>query len=763
MEKLNTFFSAAILLTFFINLHGQDISKGPQGHLNSNKFKQLKEELPTPNKFRTASGAPGQDYYQQKVDYVINVELDDKNKRLYGQVQITYTNNSPDELEYLWLQLDQNIRKKDAPALQKNSEGDTAHNIIYNLIDESQVDRFASRYIEDPFDGGFNIQWVKDEFNQSLSHIINMTMMRVDLPQPLKKGEEFKFSIKWWYNINDHVKKRARSGYEPFPKDGNRLYVIAQFFPRLAVYNDVEGWQNHQFWGNGEFALNFGNYEVNITVPADHILEATGVLQNPKEVLSRDQYRRYKRAEKSFDEPVIIVSQEEAEINEKGFSEDKKTWKFIAENVRDFAFASSRKFIWEMMAVQIGDKNIMAVSLYPKEGNPLWEQFSSKAVVQTLKTYSKFTFDYPYPKAVSVHSKNQGMEYPMICWNYGRPDEDGTYSIREKYGMISVIIHEIGHNFFPMIVNSDERQWGWMDEGLNTFVQYLTEQEFARRNPLSMDNLSSYPSRRGDPKLIVDYMAGDQSFLSPIMSNPENIYQLGPNAYGKPATALNILRETVMGHELFDYAFKTYSNRWKFKHPTPADFFRTMEDASAVDLDWFWRGWFYTTDYVDIGIKSLKKLQFTNNTPLKAQAIIDKYGITNDDYPFIFLEEEDSIIEPRIGSDNLKAYLDKNDNNKFQLPKNFYEITFEKPGGLVMPILVEYNYMDGSSDRVKYPTEIWRKNDEMVKKIIATNKQIKSVILDPDFATSDVDVENNIWPKKAGLSEFEQFKSKTNR
>ena len=763
MEKLNTFFSTAILLTFFINLHGQDISKGPQGHLNGNKFKQLKEELPTPNKFRTASGAPGQDYYQQKVDYVIDVELDDKNKRLYGQEQITYTNNSPDALEYLWLQLDQNIRKKDAPALQKNSEGDTAHNIIYNLIDESQVDRFASKYIEDPFDGGFNIQWVKDEFNQSLSHTINMTMMRVDLPQPLKKGEEFKFSIKWWYNINDHVKKRARSGYEPFPKDGNRLYVIAQFFPRLAVYNDVEGWQNHQFWGNGEFALNFGNYEVNVTVPADHILEATGVLQNPKEVLSRDQYRRYKRAEKSFDEPVIIVSQEEAEINEKGFSEDKKTWKFIAENVRDFAFASSRKFIWEMMAVQIGNKNIMAVSLYPKEGNPLWEQFSTKAVVQTLKTYSKFTFDYPYPKAVSVHSKNQGMEYPMICWNYGRPDEDGTYSIREKYGMISVIIHEIGHNFFPMIVNSDERQWGWMDEGLNTFVQYLTEQEFARRNTLSMDNLSSYPSRRGDPKRIVDYMAGDQSFLSPIMSNPENIYQLGPNAYGKPATALNILRETVMGHELFDYAFKTYSNRWKFKHPTPADFFRTMEDASAVDLDWFWRGWFYTTDYVDIGIKSLKKLQFTNNTPLKAQAIIDKYGITNDDYPFVFLEEEDLIIEPRIGSDNLKAYLDKNDNNKFQLPKNFYEITFEKPGGLVMPILVEYNYMDGSSDRVKYPTEIWRKNDEMVKKIIATNKQIKSVILDPDFATSDVDVENNIWPKKAGLSEFEQFKSKTNR
>ena len=761
MKILDTFFFTLILLTIFINVQGQEVSEGLGGHLNVNKFKQLKEELPTPNRYRTASGAPGEDYYQQKVDYLINVELDDKNRRLYGEEEITYTNNSPDVLEYLWLQLDQNIRKKDAPALQKNSEGDTAHNIINNLINESQVDRFAARHLEDPFNGGFNIQWVKDEFNQSLSYTINMTMMRVDLPQPLKKGEEFKFSIKWWYNINDHVKKRARSGYELFPKDGNRLYVIAQFFPRLAVYNDVEGWQNHQFWGNGEFALNFGNYEVNITVPGDHILEATGVLQNPKEVLSREQYRRYKRAEKSFDKPVLIVSQDEAEVNEKGFSEDKKTWKFIAENVRDFAFASSRKFIWEMMAVPIGGKIIMAVSLYPKEGNPLWEQFSTKAVVQTLKTYSKFTFDYPYPKAVSVHSKNQGMEYPMICWNYGRPNEDGTYSMSEKYGMISVIIHEIGHNFFPMIVNSDERQWGWMDEGLNTFVQYLTEQEFARRNPFSMDNQTSYPSRRGDPKLIVNYMAGDQSYLSPIMSNPENVYQLGPNAYGKPATALNILRETVMGHKLFDYAFKTYSKRWMFKHPTPADFFRTMEDASAVDLDWFWRGWFYTTDYVDIGIKSLKKLQFTNNIPIKAQATIDKYGIKNSDYPFVFLEESVKT-KSRIGSDNLNTYLDKNYAN-VQLPKNFYEVTFEKPGGLVMPILVEYNYLDGSSDRVSYPAEIWRKNDKIVKKIISTNKQIKSVVLDPDFATSDIDIENNIWPRRVSLSEFDQFKSKTNR
>ena len=255
-----------------------------------------------------------------------------------------------------------------------------------------------------------------------------MTMMRVDLPRPLKSGDEFKFSIKRWYNINNHVEKRGRSGYEFFPKDGNRAYVIAQFFPRLAVYNDVEGWQNHQFWGNGEFALNFGDYTVRLTVPADHVVEATGQLQNPKEVLSREEHKRYRQAQNSFDKPVIIVTEEEATVKEKSFSKKKKTWEFKAENVRDFGFATSRKFIWEMMAVKLGGKNVMAVSLYPKEGNPLWEEYSTKAVVQTLKTYSHHTFDYPYPKAVSVHAKNQGMEYPMICWNYGRPDEDGSYS-----------------------------------------------------------------------------------------------------------------------------------------------------------------------------------------------------------------------------------------------------------------------------------------------------------------------------------------------
>jgi hypothetical protein len=599
-----------------------------------------------------------------------------------------------------------------------------------------------------------------------------MTMMRVDLPQPLKSGDQFKFSIKWWYNVNNHVENRARSGYEYFPKDGNRAYVIAQFFPRLAVYNDVEGWQNHQFWGNGEFALNFGDYTVRLTVPADHVVEATGQLQNPKDVLSREEFKRYRQAQTSFDKPVIIVSEEEAIEREKSVSKKKKTWEFKAKNVRDFGFASSRKFIWEMMAVKLGGKNVMAVSLYPKEGNPLWEEYSTKAVVQTLKTYSHHTFDYPYPKAVSVHAKNQGMEYPMICWNYGRPDEDGSYSNSVKFGMISVIIHEIGHNFFPMIVNSDERQWGWMDEGLDTFMQYLAEQEFGKTHPSAIEGLEKYPSRRGEPKKIVNYMSGDQSFIAPIMSNPENVYQLGPNAYGKPATALNILRETVMGRDLFDHAFKTYSQRWIFKHPTPADFFRTMEDASAVDLDWFWRGWFYTTDFVDIGVKEVKQFFVSNEPGKEVLEMLKNYGMTQADLPpvvFTMVEDnEDFKLEYKSGSpvdhsQDLKSYIEENASEKdssIKIPKNFYEITFEKPGGLVMPLIVDFSYADGSKERVRYPVQAWRKNDHQMKKVIATDKEIIGIEVDPDQETADVDLSNNSWPKTEEMSEFDQFKAK---
>ncbi|GGH34951.1 aminopeptidase [Mangrovimonas yunxiaonensis] len=734
------------------------------GHQNNNKFKQLYDEFSTPNSYRAASGAPGHAYYQQQADYKMDIEIDDKNARLYGNETITYTNNSPDKLTYLWVQLDQNVRAKDSktPLIQSDE-----------VAMASQVATFAKDYMTEPFDGGFKIQAVKDAQGKDLPHMINRTMMRVELPEPLKTGEKFVFSIKWWYNINDHVNEDGRSGYEYFPEDGNRAYVIAQFYPRMAVYNDVEGWQNSQFWGRDEFALPFGNFEVNITVPADHILDATGELMNRKEVFTKTMMKRYEDAKKTYDKPVLIVTQEEAEQAEKTFSNDKKTWKFYAENVRDYGFATSRKFIWDMMAVKIGDKDVMAVSMYPKEGNPLWEEWSTKAVASTLKSYSRMTFDYPYHKAISVHAKNQGMEYPMICWNYGRPNSDGIYSDRVKYGMISVIIHEVGHNFFPMIVNSDERQWTWMDEGLNTFVQYVAEQDFAKWYPAALsEGHDTYPSRRGPAAKIVPYMGGDQNFIAPIMTKGLNTYQFGNNAYGKPATALNILRETVMGEDLFDYAFKEYAQRWMFKHPTPEDFFRTMEDASAFDLDWFWRGWFYTTDWVDIGIKEVKKYRVSAEPNDYVKNLVAERGMRMSDLPpLVYMVDENSNEYTQhtqnlssMDVTTLKEYVMDNFSEtarkNIKDPKYFYNVTFEKPGGLVMPIIVEYTYADGTTKTEHYPAQIWRLNDYEVNKAIASDKEIVKITVDPNLETADVDTTNNAWPKQEQPSAFDAFKQK---
>ena len=750
-----------IFLIFAPQLISQEAEEKQEGHINNNKFRQLYQEFSSPNIYRAASGAPGPSYYQQQADYNINVELDDKNKMIYGDETITYTNNSPQKLDYLWVQLDQNVRKKDSPSLDRDSE---------SVIPYYLPDSFDKEFLKDPFDGGFNVEYVHDINNKPLDYFINQTMMRVNLPKPLSTGEQFSFKIKWWYNINDHVKQDGRSGYETFPNDTNRAYIIAQFFPRMCVYNEVEGWQNQQFWGDGEFALPFGNYEVNITVPADHILEATGELQNRKEVYSKEMMKRFNKAKKSYDKPVIIVNQQEAIDAEKSFSNEKKTWKFIANNVRDFAFASSRKYILDMMAVKIGDDDVMAVSIYPREGNPLWEDYSTITVVEALKSFSKYTFDYPYHKAISVHAHQIGMEYPMICFNFGRPNIDGSYSDDEKFGMIGVIIHEIGHNFFPMIVNSDERQWAWMDEGLTTFVQYLAEQEFGEKYPEIIAPLDNFPSDRGPAQLITDYMSVDQNFLAPIMSNPENVYYLGPNAYGKPAAALNILRETIMGKELFDYAFKTYSQRWMFKHPTPEDFFRTMEDASAVDLDWFWRGWFYSTDYVDIGLKEVNQYFVSPDPGEEMLKIMEDQGVPRNRLrPLIFFEKyenDKNNLKDKSALENSKLlvnYLNENygqdEIGAMNVPKYFYEVVFDKPGGLVMPIIIDIKYEDGETVRKRYPAQVWRKNDKEVKKIITSDKKITEIVLDPDKETADIDERNNSWPKKEDQTDFDKFKS----
>ncbi|WP_047544656.1 M1 family metallopeptidase [Psychroserpens sp. Hel_I_66] len=751
-------------ITFIsLNVVGQEQEERKPGHTNQNKFKQLYDEFATPNMFRTGSGAPGPAYYQQQADYVMDIEINDETAVLSGNETITYTNNSPDDLSYLWVQLDQNVRKKDGPTEDINSS---------RITPAMSAERFGSSYLTESFDGGFNIEKVTNTDGKDLVYMINQTMMRVELPKILKTGDEFSFKIKWWYQINNHVTDGGRSGYELFP-DGNRNYVIAQFYPRMAVYNDVEGWQNSQFWGRDEFALPFGNFEVNITVPADHLLDGTGKLTNRKDVFSDDMMKRYEKAKKSYKEPVVISTQAEAEAREKGRSNKKNTWKLYAENVRDFGFATSRKYIWDMMAVKIGDKDVMAVSLYSKEGNPLWEQWSTKAVASTLKTYSRMTFDYPYHKAISVHARRQGMEYPMICWNYGRPDENGKYDDRTKYGMMSVIIHEVGHNFFPMIVNSDERQWTWMDEGLNTFTQYVAEQDFGEWYP---DALSpgdeKYPSRRGPAANITRYMGGNQDYIAPIMTKGLNTYQFGNNAYGKPATALNILRETVMGRELFDYAFKEYAHRWMFKHPTPEDFFRTMEDASAFDLDWYWRGWFYTTDWVDIGLKEVKKYYVSSEPNQYAKNYAESNNLNLDDLKLVYLVEEgsdefDEKLRKGTSADNsatLKEYMMDNfsaeERKNIKQPKYFYDITFEKPGGLVMPIIVEYTYADGTSKTETYPAQIWRYNDKEVSKAIASEKEIVSIKVDPKLETADIDTSNNSWPKETKESDFDKFKDK---
>ena len=712
------------------------------------KFEQLGTTLPTPNEYRSASGAPGQAYWQQKADYVIEVELDDKNKSITGSETITYFNNSPDPLTYLWIQLDQNMRAQDS-----NTPKVKASNITENEMSTKGIQDITG--VED-YDGGYKIHAVTDTEGNPLPYTINQTMMRIDIPVTMNTGDEYSFSIKWSYNINDRMELGGRSGYEHFPKDGNSLYTIAQWFPRMAVYSDVYGWQNKQFLGRGEFTLTFGDYDVKITVPADHVVGATGTLQNPKDVLTKDQLNRFELAQTTFDKPVIIVTEEEAKKREKNPTSKKSTWHFKAEQVRDFAFASSRKFIWDAMAVKVGDYTPLAMSYYPKEGNPLWEEESTIAVKNTLLGYSKRTIDYPYPVAISVHSASIGMEYPMICFNFGRPNEDGSYSDRTKWGMISVIVHEVGHNFFPMIINSDERQWTWMDEGLNTFVQSLTTREY----------YPEMPRRRGTAKSIVDYMKGNPDFIRPIMTNSEQIVQFGNNAYAKPASALNILRETVMGPELFDYAFKEYAQRWAFKSPEPADFFRTMEDASAVDLDWFWRGWFYTTDYVDIELANVRwfkvavdEKSFEN---IARAGKIDNKNVDAEGNNIDFSAGYEAIKLTDTQSSQYREFMNKVDDDairKLNANRNLYEITLKNKGGLVMPVIIEWTYKDGTKEIEKLPAEIWRMNETEVTKVFAKDKEVVNIVIDPNLETADVKTNNNYFPKRDVPTRFEQFKN----
>ncbi len=782
MNKFFTFF--ACLAIFSQNLSAQNILNNP-GSNHGNKFEQLGTILTTPNEQRTASGAPGVKYWQQRADYNIKCELDEKNLLLKGSETITYFNNSPDVLTYIWIQLDENEHSNLKSANYQNSSR------MPMGASSAQVDGMG--FTANPADNGLGIKIAKltDATGKKLTYVVNKTMMRIDIP-PLKSGAQFVFNIDWTYKISDRLTVGGRGGYEFFPQDGNYLFTMAQWYPRLCVYSDFQGWQNHQFTGRGEFALTFGNFKVQMTVPSDHMVGSTGECINYSAVLNPTQLARYNKAKVSTTAPVEIVTLAEAKTAEAKKSEAKKTWVFQANNVRDFAWTSSRKFIWDAMAQPINGRNVMCMSFYGKEAYNLYSKFSSRAVAHTIKTYSDYTIPYPYPVAQSIEAAN-GMEYPMICFNYGRTDADGTYSESTKNGMLGVVIHEVGHNFFPMIINSDERQWTWMDEGLNSFVEYLTEELW--------DN--KFPSKKGPAYTIVPYMKMSKDLLEPIMSNSENIVNFGPNAYSKPATGLNILRETIMGRELFDYAFREYSRRWAFKHPTPADLFRTMEDASGEDLDWFWRGWFYGTDPVDIALDSVKFAKpdyasTSNNGGGNRGAGANRGGIRVD-APAVNAFEDISKIRNREDN-NIKFYTDKDlaardfywkyDRGLVQIDttlvsrsatpatrlpmeeftadekakyanKFFYELNFSNKGGLVMPIIVEFTFKDGTKTVDRIPVQIWRLNEVKASKFYVHDKEVASIKLDPMRETADIDESNNLWGGAEKSSKFQMFKTRT--
>ena len=735
----------AFVFTAFLTQIG---SAHPGGHYAKDPFRQIDEVLPDPNEIRAANGAPGPEYWQQRADYKIKVVLDDERQRISGSEVITYTNNSPNALTYLWVQLDQNRFEQQALGHQAMEAPD---------FEDIGFRTLRSELSRETFEGGYQIQSVHDENQQPLSYSIIDTMMRVEVS--LKPGDTTVFGIDWEHNIVNAKAIRARGGYEYFENDDNYIYTIAQWYPRIAAFTDINGWQNKQFLGRGEFALEFGDYEVSLTVPADHIVAATGTLTNAGEVLSAVQQERLKRAEGN-DEPTYVVTPAEAKENEKIKAEGTKTWVFHAQNVRDFAWASSRKFVWDAAHVQVGDREdrVWAMSFFPNEGDPLWSKYSTHSVIHALQVFSKHTFDYPYPVAISVHGPVFGMEYPMICFNGPRPEEDGTYSRRTKYALISVVIHEVGHNWFPMIVNSDERQWTWMDEGLTTFCQFLAEREWEEK----------YPSRRGMPPSIASYMERDDEM--PIMTNSESLRYFGSNAYAKPAVALNILRESVLGRENFDYAFKEYANRWKFKRPTPADFFRTMEDASGVDLDWFWTGWFYTTEHVDVGISGVKLYQMDTKDPdvEKPQARAEEEEedaklLTNqrnrglkrytDRYPDLldFYNANSEYDVTKTDRDEFQDFLKKLEDHEREILESnryFYQIDLTNEGGLVMPVVLKVSYDDGEVKVMRLPAELWKRDSRETSKLLVSKKKVVSIELDPYLEMADADRSNNDWPAR---------------
>jgi hypothetical protein len=655
---------------------------------NRSMFRVL-DEWPDPNDYRNAAGMPGPRYWQQKVDYVIEASLDTVEHVIDGSERIIYTNNSPDVLRYLWLQLDQNTRS------EEYSRSYQAQGALPERI-SPRARRFVGL---DRFDGGFRLSRVQlvggNGMLSEADYRINNTVMRVNLEEPLQPGATQSLEIDWSYRIPDF----GRGGKE-LVSDG-WIYEMAQWFPRMSVYDDVNGWQTDQFMGRGEFYLEFGDYDVSLTVPRNHIVDATGVLQNPTEVLTQEQMDRLAQAYLTEEPQFIVTADEVMDPRARPEGTGMLTWRFVAEDVRDFAWVSSKTYVWDAagFAYREGETPIAVHSVYPRDAMPLWDKVSTRATVQTLKTYGRLAFEYPYPKAVNANGLAGGMEYPMIAFCGARPQPDGTYSDAVERSLIGVTIHEVGHNWFPMIVATDERKWTWMDEGLNTFLQYYGEQDYAETycgGVWTQTEDCSYPSRRGPATNIVSYMQDPDQV--PLMTESDLIHKdFGNNGYAKPATGLVMLREHVLGEASFDDAFGGYSQAWMFKKPQPADFFRSMEEGAGENMAWFWRGWFYTTHAND---------QAIDNVTTQAAAEL-------------------------VGSDDRGAH--------------YHRVKVDNAGGLVMPLELEVTFEDGTKQRMDLPVDVWRNNELTFTVGFFADQGIVEVVLDPDESYADIDRSNNVW------------------
>ena len=605
------------------------------------------------NIYRSGNGAPGPNYWTNQADYVIKASLDTAQKEITGMVTVTYTNNSPDELNYLWLQLDQNIYKKD-------SRGSLT----------SPVN--GCRYGKQNYTQGYIIKSVKLIQNSdasSVQYIVNDTRMQIILPHLLKAhGDKVEIEIEYSFTIPELGLDRM--GYMQTEK--GIIYELAQWYPRLEVYDDIIGWNTLPYLGMGEFYLDYGSFDYYLTVPRDQIVVGSGILQNPEEVLTQDEIKRLDEASKSDKRVFIIKANELKNQQMRPAGKENLTWHFKMENSRDVSWACSNSFIWDAARINLpGSRPCLAMSVYPDESftDTTWGR-ATEYVKATIEINSKLWYEYPYPVAVNVAGVVGGMEYPGIVFCDCKA---------KKNELWEVTTHEFGHTWFPMIVGSNEREYAWMDEGLNTFINIYSTIYF---------NNSEFKPRGNDAREMVAFLSKKNP--QTIMTYPDNfiMQNFGLNAYYKPSLGLYMLRNYILDSARFDYAFRTYINRWAYRHPSPNDFFRTINDAAGENLNWFWKEWFFENWTLDQAVKNVK---YIDNDPAKGTLI-----------------------------------------------------TIENLGKMVMPITIEIKEKNNKTGRINLPVEIWQRSGEWTFRYNSTSL-IDSVIIDPDKVLPDVNPNNNTW------------------